>query len=129
MLFFIEGILIQPEIAGILPASFFFQLIGCNQLPQSPLNGTITERRAKLPDVLFVEPPDSILACSAYHFQCGQLGFHKHHAILKVLIGRKDRSEQVEIIPKTIGASYWRSLAMTSTKINSCFRFRGGISA
>ena len=56
-------------------------------------DGTVAERRAEFPDILLIESPDSILACSAHHFQCRQLGFHKRHAILKALIGRKDRSE------------------------------------
>ena len=91
----IEGNLIQSEIAGVFTFSFFLQFTGCNQLAHGPLNGTVTERRAKLPDVLFIEPPDSILACSAHHFQCGQLGFYQRHAIFEVFIGGKNRPEQV----------------------------------
>ena len=52
----IEGNLIQSEIAGVFTFSFFLQFTGCNQLAHGPLNGTVTERRAKLPDVLFIEP-------------------------------------------------------------------------
>lgn len=92
---FIGGYLIQSEVTGIFPFSFFFQFSGCNQLAEGALNGAVAERRTKLADVLLIEPPDSILACSAHHFQCGQLGFHKHHAILEVFVGGKDRPEQV----------------------------------
>ena len=59
LLLFIGGYLIQSEIAGILPATFFFQFTGYDQLPQSTLNGTVAERRAKLADILLIEPPDS----------------------------------------------------------------------
>ena len=51
--------LIQPEVTGVFPFAFFFQLTGSDQLAQGPFDRTVAERRAKLTDVLLIEPPDS----------------------------------------------------------------------
>ena len=44
----VKGKLIQPEIAVILAATFFLKFAGCDQFPQSPFNGTVTDRWAEL---------------------------------------------------------------------------------
>ena len=65
-----------------------------HKFAQSALDGAVAEGQAEFTDILLVEPPNFVFACSAHHFKCGQFGFHKRYPLIQVLIRCQNRSEQ-----------------------------------
>lgn len=61
----------------MLAVTFSFEFTGCDQFPQSALNGTVADRGTEFADILLVESPDFVFASPAHHFERGQLRFHK----------------------------------------------------
>ena len=116
---------------GTSSGAFTLEFTIRHQLEQSALNGTQTQRGAKLTDALFVKAADFVHRSASYRFECRKLCLHQRKSIIKITIGRQYGTQQIFDKRNDILAAFvpsmlrlmWCCIIQILVLSNFCFLF------